>query len=335
VIELHVALALVPVLAFLGALMLMDSFKLVPPWRVLVSVGWGAVAALVAYVINDRLLAAGLHRGVLTHAVAPLVEESLKALAIVLLVRRARVGFLVDAAIHGFAAGSGFAVVEGVYYLSALGAGQPLAVWIVRGLGTAIMHGSATALVGIVAKDLTDRHESVAIQWFLPGLAVAIACHALYNTLLSRPILATEVMVVLMPLLLGLTFRRSEGATRDWLGRGFDADGELLELIETGAIADTPAGAYLESLRERFPGPVVADMLCLLQLHAELSMRAKGALIARAAGVELPPDAEVADRFREMHHLERTIGPTGRLALMPLRPRGSRELWELTMLQKP
>src|SRR5207249_3201518 len=142
-----------------------------------------------------------LDPALLRRFIAPLVEEAFKAVAIVVLVRRERVGFLVDAGVHGFATGSGFAVVEGVYYLSAL-AGAPHSVWIVRGLGTAVMHGSTTALVGILSKDLTDRHRSTSLRYFVPGLALAVASHSLFNQLLFAPLLATAAMLVLMPALL-------------------------------------------------------------------------------------------------------------------------------------
>jgi RsiW-degrading membrane proteinase PrsW (M82 family) len=328
-----VAIALLPVLVFLGALMLMDSYKLVPISAVLSSVGAGVAAAVVAYAANRALLHAlhvdpALLRGVL----APVVEETLKAGTIAVLIRRERVGFLVDAGIHGFAAGSGFAVVEGVYYLGAL-AGAPPAVWVARGLGTAVMHGSTTALVGILSKDLTDRHASRALRYFVPGWALAVACHSLFNQLLFAPLLASAAMLILMPLLLYAVFERSEHSMRDWLGRGFDSDTELLELIETGEITNAPTGAYLDSLRDHFPGTVVADMLCLLQIHAELSMRVKGLLIARAAGVDLPPDPEARAQFAEMRYLEGAIGPTGCLAILPLRRTSSRDLWQLSMLE--
>ena len=60
-------------------------------------------------------------------------------------------------------------------------------------------------------------------------------------------------------------------------------------------------------------------------------MRAKGLLIARAAGVDLPPDPEVQASFAEIRYLERTIGPTGQLAILPLRRVSSRDLWQLHM----
>jgi hypothetical protein len=136
-----------------------------------------------------------------------------------------------------------------------------------------------------------------------------------------------------MPLLVGIVFGRSDKATRDWLGVGLDTDVELLDIIESGRIADTPVGAYLSSLH-RFPGPVVADMLCLLRIHLELSLRAKGVLIARAAGVEVPVDEQVRENFREMKFLERSIGKTGRLAMLPIMRTKTRDLWQLHILEK-
>lgn len=328
-----VAVTLLPVLLFLGTLMLLDSYQLVPVHAVLGSIGAGIVAALAAYGLNLVLLDGARVDPVLVRRwIAPLVEETFKAAPMIALIRRERVGFFVDAGIRGFATGSGFAMVEGLYYLGAL-SGAPPAVWLVRGLGTAVMHGSTTALVGVWSKDLTDRHASRSPRYFVPGLALAIACHSLFNQLLFAPLLAAAAMLALMPALLFAVFARSERATRDWLGRGFDSDAELLELIGSGAINRTPTGAYLDSLRDRFPGAVVADMLCLLQIHAELSMRAKGLLIARAAGVELPIDTEVRASFAEMRYLERAIGPTGRLAILPLRRTSSRDLWQLHMLE--
>ena len=108
---------------------------------------------------------------------------------------------------------------------------------------------------------------------------------------------------------------------------------ELLELILSEQMADSRVGRYLDSLRARFPGPVVADMFCLLRIYLELSLRAKGNLLARAAGIRIPPDPSVRANFTELRFLERSIGPTGKLAILPFMRTRSRELWQLTMLE--
>ena len=327
-------LGLLPVLLFLAALRVMDSYKLVTPRELLPSLAAGALAAGIAFAFHAALLR-GLHlpAPLLRRYVAPPVEEVLKAVWIVRLLRRHRVGFMVDAGIHGFAIGTGFAVIENLYYTWALET-PDAGLWIARGFGTAILHGSTTAIVGILAKDLWDRHGGKAWIAALPGLGIAAAVHSLYNHLLFNPLFAAAVLLGLMPLLVVVIYERSERATREWLGAGLDSDIERLELLLDGKESHTPIGEYFESLRHRFSGAVMADMVCLLRVHLELSMRAKGVLIARAAGVELPPDDSVRRNLEEMRYLERSIGGTGRLAMLPLLQTSSRDLWQLTMLRR-
>ena len=321
-----------PVLLLLGALRFMDSYKLVGARAVAVSFAMGVLAAGVAFLVNVALLHAGLDESVLRRYVAPVIEESLKAVWIVLLLKRARIGFLVDAGIHGFAIGTGFAVVENLYYATALGR-SALSFWLVRGLGTAVMHGGTTAILAILTQSLAERRGS-GLWAVAPGLAIAVAAHSLYNHLLWSPLLATAVILLAMPILLLAVYERSERATRDWLGTGLDSDVERLELIMSGEERHTPIGEYLESLRHRFEGPVLADMLCLLRIHLELSIRAKGMLIARAAGLEIPHDASVKANLDELRFLEGSVGKTGRLALRPLLGIGRRELWQVYLLHR-
>jgi RsiW-degrading membrane proteinase PrsW (M82 family) len=319
-----------PVVLFLGALILMDSYKLVSWKSVAAALAAGAGSALVSLLLNRVLLEAGLDEMVLRRSVAPVIEESIKAIYVVTLIRSARVGFLVDAAILGFAVGTGFALVENLYYAREM-SDAGLGLWIVRGLGTAVMLGSATAIVGIISKSLTDRRGSTSLLLFLPGIALAAVVHALFNHFILTPLVSAAAMVIAMPILVGIVFERSDRATRAWLGEGLDHDVELLLMIESGHVEDTPVGVYLASLN-RLPGPVLADMLCLLRIHLELSLRAKGILIARAAGVEVPLDDEVRANFEGMRYLERSIGKTGRIAILPLRRTSGRDLWQLHVL---
>ena len=67
-------------------------------------------------------------------------------------------------------------------------------------------------------------------------------------------------------------------------------------------------------------------------MQLELSLRAKGLLIARAAGIDLPPDPEVRAQLEEIRYLERTIGATGLLALQPLLRTSRRDLWQAHVL---
>jgi RsiW-degrading membrane proteinase PrsW (M82 family) len=329
---LSLAVGFLPVLLLLGGLLAADSFKLVTRRQVLVAILWGAGAAAVSFVLNRLLLdPAGVPPVFLRRYLAPLIEETLKAAPIFSLIAASRVGFLVDAALLGLASGTGFALVENAWYAHALGDTNPW-LWVVRGLGTAVLHASTTALAAIVAKALLDRAPRQRARAWLLALAPSIVMHSAYNHLAVNPFIATIVLVVGMPLALVSAFEWSERSTREWLGTGLDRDAELLDLVHSGAIVHSPAGEYLSSLRTRFDGPVVADMLCLLEIRLELAMRAKGLLLAREAGLEVPPEKEVIANLEEMRYLERAIGPVGRLAMHPLLPEG-RERWQIRLLE--
>jgi RsiW-degrading membrane proteinase PrsW (M82 family) len=333
-LPLNVALALLPVLLFLGLLVFLDSFKLVSVRSVIVALLAGAVAALAGAQVNRWLLdATGLSPVALSRHAAPLVEEALKAAWVVALLRRGRVGFVVDAAILGFAVGAGFAVVENVEYLRSLDEPRAL-LWLARGLGTAILHGATTAVFAMLAKVLGDRHPGRPALALVPGLLAAVAAHALYNHFLVSPLLAASLLLLGLPLLVVVVFERSERATRDWLRVGLDTDLDLVEAITSGRALQTRVGEYLRSLKAHFPGEAVADMLCLLRIQAELAIRAKGLLLAREAGLEVPVGEDVRANLRELRYLERSIGRTGQLALKPLVRRGARDLWQVYYLEE-
>jgi len=329
---LRVGLALLPVLTFLLVLVLMDSYKLVRPRRVAWMLVAGAAAAIVSLGLNVVLLEiADVAPTAVARYLAPLVEEILKGAAVTWVVARRRVGFLVDAAILGFAVGAGFAALENLHYLVTLS--QPsLLLWGVRGFGTAVMHGSVTAIMAILSKQLADTH-GVDRPWvYLPGLAIATVLHSAFNHFVLSPSMTTVLMLVLLPVFFVAVFTFSERRTREWLGVGFDTDAELLRTIQAGQLGSSRIGQYLHELRSRFPAETVADMLCLLRLRLELSIKAKGILMAREAGFDLPPDPELDAHFAELRYLEHTIGSTGLLALKPVFHFSDRDLWQHHLL---
>ncbi len=326
------AVGVLPVLGFLAVLLFLDSYKLVTPVRIARAFGIGTSAAILCFVINtlpfSELGAAGEYYAWLG---APVVEESLKAAVLIWWIRRGRIAFLVEGALLGFAIGAGFAFAENIIYARSLHDAH-LSVHVIRGFGTAIMHGGATALVGVLARSAADRRPPGRIGFALPALVAAIVVHTIYNIPWLPAIANAAVLVAGLPAALALAFARSEAALRRWLGEGFDKDVELLETLGSGAFLSTPAGRYLRSLKTSFPASVVADMLCLLQLSLELSVRAKAELLQREVGLSGPPDPSIRARLREMKYLEKSVGSTGRLALAPLLPAGARDLWQIHML---
>lgn len=329
---LRAALALLPALCFLGALLVLDSYKLVRPRRVVGMLAAGGAMAGISYCIGFAMLqATGLGFPAYSRFVAPLVEESLKAAVVVALIRTRRIGFLSDAALLGYAVGTGFATIENLYYLDRLAA-APIGVWVVRGFGTAILHGGAQAIFAALALANTDRRGEADARALLPPLLLAVAVHAAFNSFVLPPIQQTLLVLVLMPPLMLWVFKRSERAVEGWIGAGFDTDGELMRLLESGTFSQSHAGQYLVALRDRFAPEIVFDLFCYLRLYAELALRAKGLLLMRENGIAAPPCAEVGEKLRELRHLEHSVGPTALHTLQPLMHISRRDLWQMRML---
>jgi len=120
----------------------------------------------------------------------------------------------VDAAIFGFAVGTGFALVENLDYL-ALQPGSALGTWVVRGFGTALMHGGAAASFAVSALATLERGGG---RWrwraLLPGYVLAVLLHSAFNHFLAWPLQATLGVVFVLPLVLWAVFARSDRGAR-------------------------------------------------------------------------------------------------------------------------
>ena len=328
------AVSLTPVFVFLAALIFLDSYKLVRLSSLLVAIATGGLVAGISLLLHYWLLRLfSIDVTTLSLYIAPVTEEVLKALFLLYCIRTRKVGFMVDAAIYGFAIGAGFAFIENVYYLQSIEKSS-IMLWIVRGFGTAALHGTTTAIFGILSKGIIDRHSSERWSFFLPGLTLAVGIHMLFNHFILPPVYSTILLLIVLPIMVVLVFARSERATRNWLGKGMDTDIDLLDMITSERIDDSHIGKYLETVRDKFPGPVVADMLCLLRLHSELAIGAKGVMLMRQTGFEPTSDPEIKAKFVELRYLEKSLGKTGRLAIQPFLKTSSREMWQLYMIGK-
>jgi protease PrsW len=294
----------------------------------------GALAALAALALHLWLApASGLSANAFSRYVAPFTEETLKAIYVIVVLRQRRLGFLVDAALIGFTVGTGFALVENMDYLRT-GDDTRFLVWIVRGFGPAVLHGTATAVFAMLAKTFSDRHPERKVLSLAPGWLAAVALHSGFNHFPVPPLVATGILLVVLPLLITVVFERSEKATREWVGEGLDLDVELLNLVTSADFGGTRLGGYLRELRAHFAGPVVADMFCLLRIELELAIRTKGMLMAREAGLDVAVDPDLKAKLKELHYLRGSIGKTGMLALKPLRVTNDRDVWHRYLLEQ-
>jgi hypothetical protein len=194
------------------------------------------------------------------------------------------------------------------------------------------MHGGVAALGAMISVYLLESRQWRGMRLFAPGVLAAIVLHSLFNQSLQSPLTSTLAAAVGLPLILAIAFYFSERSLRRWLGGKLDRDIEMLDMIGSDEFQSSRIGAYVTSLQEAFPPELRGDMLSLLQLTTELSMRAKGDLMLQEAGLEIAPDPELDSMLAELKYLERSIGPTGMLAIRPLLSQTPRDLWEMHRL---
>jgi len=225
---LRVALALVPVLLFLAALRALDSYKLISVRTVLTALAAGALAALLCFTFNSMIFRQFPgHEDQYARFGAPIVEELAKAVYWIFLIATARAAFMADSAICGFAVGAGFALVENISYLHLLD-GRGLGVWVLRGFGTAVMHGGVAALGATLSAYLFESRSWARVLLFAPGVVAAVVLHSSFNQSLQSPVASMVAAVAGLPLILarvagGQTRQRYRYAQPNWF-EGIPAD---------------------------------------------------------------------------------------------------------------
>ncbi len=326
-------LSLLPVLLFLFVLYLLDSFKLVKGKILAVSLLWGVVAALLSYYTNNWLREQlNLRFEDFSRYIAPLTEEILKVLMVMYLISRKKIGFSIDAVIYGFAAGAGFSLAENMFYLLILNTETNLMIWLLRGFGTAMMHGGCTALFAMITMDGINRNKP---RWmaFLPGLIIVVLIHSIFNHFFLNPFLQTALIFIILPLIFIVVFQKSNAMLQNWLEIEFNTEVEMLRMIRQGKISHTKAGNYLISLKQHFSPEMLVDMHCYFSLYLELSIKAKRNLMLKENGFPLIEEADITAKLMEIKLLRKQIGKLGELALQPLVRMNHRELWKLNLLK--
>jgi len=146
--------------------------------------------------------------------VSPLIEEALKAMIVVFLIRTRRVGFLVDAAILGFAVGAGFALVENLYiYLLHLieqrtGNLDRARLW--HGHHARRHHGNFCG----AELSLLERAPNNFVRSLWPGFSLAVLLHSGFNHAISCALLMTLTILLFLPPLIVAVFQYSERGVR-------------------------------------------------------------------------------------------------------------------------
>jgi len=180
---------------------LVDRFEREPLGYVVLAAAWGTVPAVLLSCLLEfgvQLPLAALTGGdgktlepIMTVAIAPTIEEAVKALALfgLILFRRREFDDVMDGLVYGAAVGIGFSFAEDlVYFTSALGQeglAAGLLTFSLRNLGFALNHSSFTALTGIGFGLARQYHRSAValVGWPAAGLLAAVGLHTSHNAL--------------------------------------------------------------------------------------------------------------------------------------------------------
>jgi protease PrsW len=214
-LALAAAAAILPVPTYVFLVLQLDRYER-EPWVVLVAAFlWGAlVATFVSAIFNDvigAIVAASVGEAlgevVTASAVAPVVEETAKGLAVFLLFTIAKSEFddVLDGIVYGSLVGIGFAMTENILYFGRVylegglvGLGVLFYVRVILGgFGHALYTGTTGAALGF-ARETNNQFLGVLVP--VLGYVLAIAQHAAWNLIAGAVLPA--VLPDLNPLIL-------------------------------------------------------------------------------------------------------------------------------------
>ena len=277
----------------------LDLYEHEPISLALGAVAWGAFAATALSIDAagwDEVVVAVLGTDLASRwapaIVAPIVEETMKGVGVVLLylIARDELDDLMDGFVYGALCGLGFAIVEDVAYFSAAfggGSADVLSGFAVRVIASGLYgHVLYTGLVGMGIGYVVTRRQLVPLRRRL-GVATALALtglggHALWNAPLFSSLMPVEpiegaewvafVAVVALkglPLLVVvvLAIRLAHRREHRWLEAALtlETGGEGITMAELRTLADPRARREAVRAMRRRAGPAAARLLARLQ----------------------------------------------------------------------
>jgi len=309
------AIALLLPLGFLYLVRIQDLYGQGQFKHVLLSFGWGLVAFGLAYGANTLAFEAmGSTRAAetaLRTTVAPIVEEILKSVILIVLARR--MTYFVDGAIYGFAAGIAFSILENFLYLSRAPGGAAGGQMLARAFSTCLMHGSASALVGIAIGRYRYGHGTGRLLSALLGWVVAIGLHMAFNRLVNARLSAGTAIGTLGLGLGGLVLivvfiRWGLAEEKRWISESLGIGsgvtrGEVAVVRQYDRIDE-----LLEPIVERFGQEKADQVEEFLLKQAQLGIKRKTQTMSQDPAEQEGLGRQIAALHQEMEAIRKKVG---------------------------
>ncbi|MFN8491583.1 MAG: PrsW family glutamic-type intramembrane protease [Caldilineaceae bacterium] len=323
-------------LAFLLLVRRLDLYASGNIVTVLLCMGGGVAAFLAAGQVNSALLPLVGYTLVVT-LVAPIVEEIFKSVLLIYFVRQPDFTYFVDGAIYGFAAGIAFAVVENLLYLSQMpptaATGENIALAMTRAFSTSLMHGSASALVGVALGRFRFGRGRTRVGALLLGWGAAMGLHLAFNNLISRDwgllTIGLAVALGLGGVLLNvLLIRWGLREERAWLQETLNQQvgvsrGEAAVVQELAQL-----DRLLAPVAERFGAEKRQQVETFLRRQAQLGLKHKVELLTSDPQLRAAMAAEITLLRQQVDELRRAIGVYCMSYVRSILPPTGEPLWE-------
>jgi RsiW-degrading membrane proteinase PrsW (M82 family) len=178
---LAVLLTLVPLAIVIPVLLWIDAVEPEPWSGRLHALLWGAtISVLVAGTVNT-LVAVNLNESLAIVVSAPLSEELMKGLGVLVMVRRREIDGVMDGLVYAGWVALGFAMTENVqYFVSASEGGVLAETFVLRALITPFAHPLFTAWIGLAVGRAVMRGGNVKSAALIGGVA-AVGLHVAWN----------------------------------------------------------------------------------------------------------------------------------------------------------
>jgi protease PrsW len=211
---LSVVAATIPTLMYVTLIYWVDRYEKEPLWLLAAAFLWGAIPSIIAaFILNTAfnlpfyvVLGPGIGDAIGAVLIAPPVEETLKgmALLLILFVWRHEIDSLLDGIIYGAMVGMGFAMVENVYYFMNVYAEGGVEAWqiniFMRAIFFGLNHALFTSMTGLgiavsrFARDPLTQYGAPVAGWL-----AAIFLHFVHNFAASFAA-AAPILCLVLPL---------------------------------------------------------------------------------------------------------------------------------------
>lgn len=302
----------------------------------------GLLAYAGAYFVNTRFVALLVGLGVaaasanmiLRTVFAPIAEEILKSLGVIYYERRPEFTYFVDGAIYGFAAGTAFAIIENVYYVRGAAEGVALGLSVNRAFTTSLMHGGATALVGVsIGRFRYGKGRTRRLALVL-GWVAAIALHMAFNRLVNMGPITPVILIGAYAIGLGavgltmLFIRLGLREERRWLRESLGLDVGVTQGESDAVQQLADIDELLAPVEESFGREKRDQVETFLRLQARLGLKRKAWALSSEPAQKEALAVQVEALRAEMDEQRRAVGVYCMAYVRSILPPEAEPLWD-------